>query len=351
MFKPRFKPTFKALSLVMVGLGLTACNLQISPSTLASLSPSPAKSASPSPIATAASPTPSSTKRPTPSPTQSPNATQTQSPSPTASPILNPATLSRGSFKFKWDPKALSEQDRQELGNTELQFQLRSQAMDGPSPTPVAIDDIDNKLDLSTLPQSRQPQPIYTKELKLKLGDEITLNDVPLGLALDVFLSYRFPKPTASPEPNPPCVQTSPAGPSRYLTLSQSLNLSAQSPGTVTLPLKIQFIADQDLSVIEMTNISGVVRDSNGQVLAGATVTVKALQFCQFQVQAQTDAEGKYALQQIPPGIQLEMVASKTGYSSQKRIEAASSNKIGDPNANRFDFGGPDSPKTGLQKQ
>lgn len=321
----------------IVLFALTLCGCQ--PNFLGN-TPLPQVTASPQ-IST--SPTPNS-----PNNTASPAASTT--PTPSAPPFLSLDSLPKGNFKFKLDLKALSAEEQAQLGNAELTLSLRSEAMDGPPPSPVAVD-IDNT-DISKLPVSRTPRPIYDREFKLRAEEEISLSDVPLGIILNAFLSYRFPKPAPSQPPIPLCSKLNEVPePTRYLSLAQSLTFSAQSPALTELQIKTTQIADHDLVAFEFTQITGQVRDSANQPLADATVAIKVLEYCQLETQVQTDAQGQYRFYPVPPGTRLEITVSKAGYVSQKRVEVPSSNKQGDPKLNRYDFGGPDSSSSALQKQ
>ena len=52
-----------------------------------------------------------------------------------------------------------------------------------------------------------------------------------------------------------------------------------------------------------------------------------------------TTAGGTYAFNNAPAGVQIEIIASRPGYTTRRRVEVLKSNKQGDPDANRYDFG------------
>ncbi|PIW17125.1 hypothetical protein COW36_09970 [bacterium (Candidatus Blackallbacteria) CG17_big_fil_post_rev_8_21_14_2_50_48_46] len=97
--------------------------------------------------------------------------------------------------------------------------------------------------------------------------------------------------------------------------------------------------ATSDISVIEKTTFNGKLFDDLGQPLNGALVKVRSLN-SQVPFEAETlTSGGTFAFNNAPSGVQIEITISKPGFASRKRVEVLKSNKQGDPNANRYDFG------------
>jgi hypothetical protein len=88
-----------------------------------------------------------------------------------------------------------------------------------------------------------------------------------------------------------------------------------------------------------ITTFNGKVFDDNFLPLKGVTVIAKSLSSnVSFKAETVT-VDGTYAFNNAPSGVQVEITASKAGFATRKRVEVLRSNKQGDPNANRFDFG------------
>lgn len=97
--------------------------------------------------------------------------------------------------------------------------------------------------------------------------------------------------------------------------------------------------ATADISVIEKTTFNGKVFDDGNLPLDGVTVTAKSLNSSvPFEATATTHG-GAYAFNNAPAGVSIEITASRAGYTTRRRMEVLLSNKVGDPGANRFDFG------------
>ena len=97
--------------------------------------------------------------------------------------------------------------------------------------------------------------------------------------------------------------------------------------------------ATSDISVIEKTTFNGKLFDDLGVPLDGATVKVRSLNpSVPFEAETVT-VGGTFAFNNAPSGVQVEITTSKAGYATRKRVEVLKSNKQGDPNANRYDFG------------
>ncbi len=97
--------------------------------------------------------------------------------------------------------------------------------------------------------------------------------------------------------------------------------------------------ATSDISVIEKTTFNGKIFDDQGNPVDGVTVKVRSLNSSvPFEAETVT-AGGTYAFNNAPSGVQVEIILSKAGFTNRSRVEVLKSNKQGDPNANRYDFG------------
>ncbi|HWF84397.1 MAG TPA: carboxypeptidase-like regulatory domain-containing protein, partial [Vicinamibacterales bacterium] len=65
-------------------------------------------------------------------------------------------------------------------------------------------------------------------------------------------------------------------------------------------------------------SVAGVVRDSSGAVLPGATVTLKGPALQRESVSVTTNAEGAYRLQLVPPGA-YDVTVELAGFTTQER--------------------------------
>ncbi|MGE3726333.1 MAG: VWA domain-containing protein [Candidatus Sericytochromatia bacterium] len=97
--------------------------------------------------------------------------------------------------------------------------------------------------------------------------------------------------------------------------------------------------ATSDISVIEKSTFNGKIFDDSGRPLDGVKVRVRSLNSSvPFEAETVT-AGGTYAFNNAPSGVQVEIVLSQEGFADRTRVEVIKSNKQGDPNANRYDFG------------
>jgi len=118
--------------------------------------------------------------------------------------------------------------------------------------------------------------------------------------------------------------------------LTPDSNQTSGSPPGVPTPLPA---ATSDISVIEKSTFNGKLFDDLGVPLEGATVKVRSLN-TSVPYEAETyTVGGVFAFNNVPSGIQIEIITSKVGFATRKRVEVIKSNKQGDPNANRYDFG------------
>ena len=90
---------------------------------------------------------------------------------------------------------------------------------------------------------------------------------------------------------------------------------------------------------IEKNIIFGKIYSDSQRLLAGTKVLVRLIN-SRFQFSEETiSTDGIFHLVDIPVGYQVEIIASKTGYTTRRRLEIVKSPGKSDPNANRYDFG------------
>ncbi|MBT9545532.1 MAG: Ig-like domain-containing protein [Candidatus Sericytochromatia bacterium] len=143
--------------------------------------------------------------------------------------------------------------------------------------------------------------------------------------------------PPASATPSAPPSAEATATPVSTAAPTQAPPASATpTPAATNTPLPA---ATSDISVIEKTTFNGKVFDDSKAPLDGVTVKARSLNASVPFEESTVTAGGTYAFNNAPSGIQVEIVASKTGFTTRKRVEVLKSNKQGDPNANRYDFG------------
>lgn len=108
-------------------------------------------------------------------------------------------------------------------------------------------------------------------------------------------------------------------------------------PGSGGFPTGVG--ATSDISVVEKTTLNGKIFNNSHQPVDGATVTVRSLNSSvPFEATA-TTAGGSFAFNNAPSGVSVEIVVQVPGAAPRRRVEVLKSNKTGDPNANRYDFG------------
>jgi hypothetical protein len=69
------------------------------------------------------------------------------------------------------------------------------------------------------------------------------------------------------------------------------------------------------------------------------TVTANSLNSSVPYTATSTTAGGSYAFNNAPSGVQIEIKVAKPGYTTRRRVEVLKSNKEGNPDANKYDFG------------
>ncbi len=144
--------------------------------------------------------------------------------------------------------------------------------------------------------------------------------------------------PTAEPTVAPTVAPT--AEPTVAPTAEPTVDPSATPTpvASATLPPN-----SDDISVVEKTTFNGKVYDDTNAPLDGVKVMAKSLNSSVAYEVETTTAGGTFAFNNAPAGIQLEITASRPGYTTRRRVEVLKSNKQGDPDANRYDFGTDDS--------
>jgi hypothetical protein len=94
-----------------------------------------------------------------------------------------------------------------------------------------------------------------------------------------------------------------------------------------------------DISVINTTTFYGKVFDDLNIPLSGTTITAKSLNSSIPFEATTTTVSGNYVFSSAPVGVQIEIVASKPGFTTRRRVEVLSTNPQGLNSVNRFDFG------------
>ncbi|MGV3524355.1 MAG: carboxypeptidase regulatory-like domain-containing protein, partial [Candidatus Sericytochromatia bacterium] len=158
-----------------------------------------------------------------------------------------------------------------------------------------------------------------------------------------------MPSATAEPTAEPSAEPTATAMPSATAEPT-AMPTASTDPSASPTPVPSATATD-DISVIENTTFNGKVYDDDNTPLSGVTVTVKSLNSSVPYEATASTVSGTYAFNNAPAGVQLEIVASRDGYATRRRVEVLKSNKTGDPNANRYDFGtdGSDSTAFGVE--
>jgi hypothetical protein len=147
--------------------------------------------------------------------------------------------------------------------------------------------------------------------------------------------------PTATPSAAPSAEAT--ASPSAEPTAVPSVEATptpapTADPGASATPTPLPS-ATSDISVIETTTFNGKVYDDTNAPLDGVTIKARSLNSSvPFEVTT-TTAGGTYSFNNAPSGVQIEIVATRSGFTTRRRVEVLKSNKQGDPNANKYDFG------------
>lgn len=159
-------------------------------------------------------------------------------------------------------------------------------------------------------------------------------------LAIPSAVSESSPPPSVTPTPE---TSSSPDSPVSEVNPSASPEVPAATPSPEISesagPSASANEGQQDISVVEKTTFNGKVFDDTHAPLDGVKVSVKSLSN-EISYSSETlSVGGTYAFNNAPAGIQLEIRAEKTGYTTRRRVEVLKSNKEGDPNANRYDFG------------
>lgn len=149
------------------------------------------------------------------------------------------------------------------------------------------------------------------------------------------------PSPTVSPLPRERATEAPTATPNPAPTVFSTATPSpapTPTPQITSIPIPLP-IATADIAVIEKTTFQGTVFGDAHIPLDGATIKVKSLNSnVPFQAETVT-AGGTFTFNNAPSGVQIEIVATKPGHVIRRRTEVLKSNKSGDPNINRFDFG------------
>ncbi|MEB3223043.1 MAG: carboxypeptidase-like regulatory domain-containing protein, partial [Candidatus Sericytochromatia bacterium] len=82
--------------------------------------------------------------------------------------------------------------------------------------------------------------------------------------------------------------------------------------------------------------VSGTVRNEKGATVDGATVTVKSLNpSITYSATAQT-TDGSYVVNNVPEGVNVEVVVTKDGYTTRRRVQSFQQSATGQKNLLNF---------------
>jgi len=168
-----------------------------------------------------------------------------------------------------------------------------------------------------------------------KLGLPANFAITPAGAASTNCPVPSAPPASATPSPAPTAEATATPVPTAAPTEAPPAS-ATPTPAATNTPLPA---ATSDISVIEKTTFNGKVFDDTQSPIDGVTVKARSLNASVPFTGETVTAGGTYAFNNAPSGVQVEIIASKAGFTTRKRVEVLKSNKQGDPNANRYDFG------------
>ena len=155
-----------------------------------------------------------------------------------------------------------------------------------------------------------------------------------LGLALVSSCAPAGPtqtKPSATPTPSATASPTPQSPP-------QSTPQPTATP-TATVTAIPTPVSTSDLIIAERTTFNGKIYDDSHFPLEDVTITAKSLNSAIPYSETTMTRNGNYTFNAAPSGVELAITASKPGFTTRRRTEVLKSNKQGDPNANRYDFG------------
>lgn len=151
-----------------------------------------------------------------------------------------------------------------------------------------------------------------------------SLSPTPLPSALpEVVLVPPVTRPTPTPTPS-----------------------SAVQPQPTVSPQTETTTPEVDVSTRAETTLNGQLFDISGQPVEGQ-VQLESLQGTPVRKSSQTQG-GTYVFNAVPAGVPLRLTATASGYATTHQTVVLKSNLVGNPDANRLNFGGPLSPLTAL---
>jgi len=156
--------------------------------------------------------------------------------------------------------------------------------------------------------------------------------------SLTVLAGCPAPTTTTSPSPDASVAPSASAAPvaSTAPVASASAAPAAQSS---TTPDKV---TGGTSDIKELATFNGKVYDTSGVPVDGAKVTAKSIDAgVPWTGQDQMTANGAYVFRNAPVGARIEITATKDGWTRRLRTEVLKSNLTGNPDANKYDFGGP----------
>lgn len=173
--------------------------------------------------------------------------------------------------------------------------------------------------------KSQETVAFFKEKLGITLlnNADHTLSGLGIYLKSVTDIAVCGPRPPTTPTVSPPISSPAPAP------------TSSQPP----IPTGTPTSATADISTLEKTTFNGKVYDDTSAALDGTRITATSLNATVSFVAETTTIGGAYAFNNAPAGVQIEIRATKAGFTTRKRVEVLKSNKQGDPNANKYDFG------------
>lgn len=126
--------------------------------------------------------------------------------------------------------------------------------------------------------------------------------------------------------------------PLTYREIASPTPTATPTPSAIATPISLPS-STSDISTVEKTTFNGKVFDNTNAPLDGVKVVARSLNASVTFTAETTSTGGAYAFNNAPSGVQVEITIYKSGFAPRRRVEVLKSNKQGDPNANKYDFG------------
>ena len=91
----------------------------------------------------------------------------------------------------------------------------------------------------------------------------------------------------------------------------------------------------------EKTGVTGNIYDADMNPLTGVSISAKSIDAGVYWIgEFQNTLNNSYKFEKAPVGVRVEIKATKQGYATRTRTIVVKTSFIGDPDANKYDFGG-----------